>query len=348
MKTKTSISLAVGILVNAIVGVTTANTVSIDLEPIVIGKAIDAEFDGYFEYVGDRYGVNNRTTIGRVMPPSIHQSERRAILEFDISAIPDGAYVVNAILDLNWYSGSHTTAQTNIYGFVGDGVLDRADVMQTDNLLAAALPTLLGVDVTSFVQNLVDNSDSHAGFLGIETRDGANRNYSYFSLAIDYVPEAGPSLDIKPGSCPNPLNVGSQGVLPVALLGTDEFDVSLVDLSTVRLSRADDVGGSVRPNEGPPGPHSKIEDVGTPFDANLCDCHELEGDGIDDLAMKFPTPDLAIALELYEMEPGTVVELVVTGSLTDGVMFAASDCVVIRGNSGREWAPWHRSRRGRR
>ena len=35
------------------------------------------------------------------------------------------------------------------------------------------------------------------------------------------------SIDIKPGSCPNPLNSNSQGVLPVALLGTEDFDVSV-------------------------------------------------------------------------------------------------------------------------
>jgi len=33
-------------------------------------------------------------------------------------------------------------------------------------------------------------------------------------------------VDIKPGSYPNPLNVKSKGVLPVAILGTTAFDVS--------------------------------------------------------------------------------------------------------------------------
>ncbi len=194
MKAKILISSAVGILVNAIVGVTAANTVSVAFDPIVIGLALDVEFDGYFETLYDRHGVDNRTTIGRVIPPNTNQSERRAILEFNISAIPDNAHVENANLYLGWYSGSITTPRTNIYGFVGNGVLDAADVIQTDNLLAAALPNLLTVDVTSFVQTLVDNSDSHAGFLGIETRDGAMRNYGAYSLAIDYVPEPGTVL----------------------------------------------------------------------------------------------------------------------------------------------------------
>ncbi len=134
-------------------------------------------------------------------------------------------------------------------------------------------------------------------------------------------------LDIKPGSCPNSFNRNSHGVLPVAVLGTAEFDVTTVSLSTVRLSRADGVGGSVAPHEGPPGPHSVISDVGTPFDGEPCACHELEGDGIDDLSMKFKTDDLVPVLALDFLSPGALVELVVSGTLDDGCEFIATDCV---------------------
>ncbi|MHC4981316.1 MAG: hypothetical protein ACYTGT_20225, partial [Planctomycetota bacterium] len=41
------------------------------------------------------------------------------------------------------------------------------------------------------------------------------------------------NLDIKPGSCPNSFNRKSNGVLPVALVGTDEFNVMDVDLGSV-------------------------------------------------------------------------------------------------------------------
>lgn len=53
---------------------------------------------------------------------------------------------------------------------------------------------------------------------------------------------AQPTLDIKPGGCPNPLNPRSHGVLPVALVGTEGFDVTDVDVSTLTISR----GGPVR------------------------------------------------------------------------------------------------------
>ncbi|MHC4428648.1 MAG: S8 family serine peptidase [Planctomycetota bacterium] len=135
-------------------------------------------------------------------------------------------------------------------------------------------------------------------------------------------------VDIKPGSCPNPLNRNSNGVLPVALVGTGQVcDVLDVELSTVVLSRADGVGTPVAPNEGPPGPHTVVSDVGTPFEGEACDCHELEGDGIQDLNMKFRTPEIVNDLQLNGLPNGSVIELVVTGSLLDGTPFTAMDCI---------------------
>ncbi|MCZ6851369.1 MAG: integrin alpha, partial [Planctomycetota bacterium] len=134
-------------------------------------------------------------------------------------------------------------------------------------------------------------------------------------------------LDIKPGSCPNSFNRNSHGVLPVALLGTDTFDVAQVDISSIRLSRADGVGGNVTPHEGPPGPHSVFEDAATPFGGQLCDCHELEGDGFTDLSMKFKTDDVVAALQLNDLPAGDLVELVVSGNLLDGTPFSGRDCI---------------------
>ena len=137
-------------------------------------------------------------------------------------------------------------------------------------------------------------------------------------------------LDIKPGSCPNPLNRKSHSVLHVALLGTADFDATTMDISSVLLARADGVGGVVAPTEGPPGPHSVFEDVATPFGGEPCDCHELGGDGIVDLSMKFRTDDVVAELELGDLNPGDEIELVVTASLVDGTEFTSSgDCILI-------------------
>ncbi len=40
-------------------------------------------------------------------------------------------------------------------------------------------------------------------------------------------------VDIKPGSDLNPINPMSRGVIPVAILGSDTFDVADVDVTTL-------------------------------------------------------------------------------------------------------------------
>jgi hypothetical protein len=136
------------------------------------------------------------------------------------------------------------------------------------------------------------------------------------------------AVDIKPGACPNPWNRNGRGVLTVAVTGTQEFNVSDIDLYSVLISRADGVGGSVAPNEGPPGPHSMVKDIATAFaPAETCDCDHLGADGIADLSLKFRTDELVEALELYDMGVGEMPELVVTGTLFDGTPFSGSDCV---------------------
>jgi hypothetical protein len=137
------------------------------------------------------------------------------------------------------------------------------------------------------------------------------------------------NLDIKPGSCPNPLNRKSKGKLPIGLLGTKDFDVTDIDYATIRLARADGVGGSVAPLEGPPGPHTVLADVGTPFDGEACDCHEKGPDGIVDLSMKFSTVEVVEALQLNCLGSGGLVGLMVSGALEDGTLFTASDCIKL-------------------
>jgi hypothetical protein len=142
-------------------------------------------------------------------------------------------------------------------------------------------------------------------------------------------PSTSAYLDIKPGSCPNAFNRTSKGVLPVALLGTDTFDVSDVDVASLELARSDGVGGSVAPHEGPPGPHTVIDDVATVLEGEPCECSEDGGDGHDDLSIKFKSRDVADELDLDDFERGDTVELTVSGTLLDGTAFEANDCIRI-------------------
>lgn len=141
----------------------------------------------------------------------------------------------------------------------------------------------------------------------------------YLRGIIEVVP--GPSievaLDIKPQSCPNPLNVYSRGVLPVAILGSEDFDVSTIDAVSVRL------------NGVAPIRHS-YEDVTAPVvDANDCNCTTDGPDGYVDLTLKFRTQ--AIVDTLGDVNDGDVLTLTVEGVLTDETPIDGSDCVSIIG-----------------
>jgi hypothetical protein len=141
------------------------------------------------------------------------------------------------------------------------------------------------------------------------------------SLMTEPYSEVYGAFDVKPGSCPNPLNVNSHGVLPAAFLGTESFDVSMIDPSTIRLL------GSVEPVRW------DYEDVATPVgpDAEPCECNELGPDGYGDLTVKFLKQSVVEAIGIWE--DGDVISLPVTATLTDGTEIALNDCVWIIDNT---------------
>jgi hypothetical protein len=130
-------------------------------------------------------------------------------------------------------------------------------------------------------------------------------------------PSPEPGLDIHPGSCPNPLAVRKQGVIPAALLGTADFDVADIDAATLLL-------------EGVPPLRHGYEDVGAPSAGEPCDCGSGDEDGHTDLTLKFPAP--AVVAALGEVADGEHRVLTLTGNLVDGTPFEAQDCMLIRAN----------------
>ena len=135
------------------------------------------------------------------------------------------------------------------------------------------------------------------------------------SLACLSVP-----IDIKPESCPNPLNVKSKGVLTVAILGTEGFDVNDIDPSTILLN-------------GKAPLRWAIEDVATPDKPFVGkeECMECTTDGSDgytDLVLKFDTP--AVVDAIGEVDDGECFVLRLTGELFDGTLIAGEDVVLIR------------------
>jgi hypothetical protein len=133
-------------------------------------------------------------------------------------------------------------------------------------------------------------------------------------------------VDIKPGSCPNPVNVKSNGVLPVAILGTQEFDAEKIRPGSIRLyletqSRKE----GIRPLRW------NWEDVATPKDPSE-DCNELGPDGYTDFTLKFKTQELVGKLtEWMGQTPpdGMELTLKVYAKLKDGTPIIGEDVIVI-------------------
>ena len=125
------------------------------------------------------------------------------------------------------------------------------------------------------------------------------------------------SVDIEPGTCPNTLNIKGRGLLPVAVLGTDPFDVTTIDRASIRL-------------QGVAPIRSNVEDVATPFNGVLCDCHDLDGDEDADLILKFDIQELVTELGLVDLEDGYPLTLYLTGKTVGGAPLEGEDCVVIR------------------
>jgi len=80
-------------------------------------------------------------------------------------------------------------------------------------------------------------------------------------------PDAGMTIDIKPGDEQNNINLNSKGVVPVAVLTTEQFDAATVDPATALFAGA-------LPERW------KLEDV--------------DGDGKDDLLLHFRTQELEL------------------------------------------------------
>lgn len=128
---------------------------------------------------------------------------------------------------------------------------------------------------------------------------------------IDFV------LDVRPGSCENPLNPRSRGVLPVTIVGNGIDSVDLIDPASIRL-------------EGVEASHVRYGDWRTDT-RNAC-----TGDGPDgvlDLELKFETERVVAALDPGPEDAEVRVHL--TGRLQTGEPFELSGMVRLVGTNGK-------------
>ena len=101
------------------------------------------------------------------------------------------------------------------------------------------------------------------------------------------------AIDIKPGSFPNSINLGSGGNVPVAIFSTASFDATSVDPTTVTLASAP----------------VKLRGKGTA----MASSEDVDGDGLLDLVVHVSTE----ALQLTDADTVAVLH----GQTLDGTRF---------------------------
>ncbi|MDL1987911.1 MAG: hypothetical protein LWX08_09700 [Deltaproteobacteria bacterium] len=111
------------------------------------------------------------------------------------------------------------------------------------------------------------------------------------------------AIDIKPGSDPNSINLGSNGLIPVAILSSQDFDATNVDPDTVMLA----------------GAGLEVRGKGNKYMAHE---EDVNGDGLLDLVMQVGTANL----DLGSFQDGYAI---LTGETFDNVSFEGEDKINI-------------------
>ena len=150
---------------------------------------------------------------------------------------------------------------------------------------------------------VVGQTNTASGFPGItassiqSTNAGGGRDG--FVAKIQFVTPV--SIDIKPGTFPNSINLGSNGTVPVAILGSATFDASQVDPLTVTLADA----------------RVKLKGKGTA----MASLEDVNRDGFLDMVVHVSTSSLVLN--------GNDTEGTVQGTTVGGIPFIGKDSVRI-------------------
>ena len=250
-----------------------------------------------------------------------------------------------------WFmADTHTGSNINLYNFS-----QQPEAVITVNFIEPV--TRVGFDAASTygdeITVKVYRNGSETGtiirmpsskiFIGMEDPEGIDAidisGNGYFSilnnvLFIDNfrfggVPETGPAvievtMNVKPPNCLGAsINMKSQGVTPVVIAGSEDFDVTKIDSSSLRLLGVAPV-------------RTAIEDV--PL------CGSPESDGFLDLTLKFDTQELVQAMGAslvkgQTLEDGSWLPLQLNGSLLEewgGTAIEGEDTVTLVGKGKKE------------
>ena len=203
-------------------------------------------------------------------------------------------------IDVDTWTHVAITRVGNTYNFYKDGVLQTQGVDTNPNL-----PTSIGWQAAGRSHDYFGNLDE------IRLSDGALAPEE-FLIALGAEPPTPITIDIKPGSDPNSVQLKSRGALPVAILSTDEFDALDVDPASLLFGDPLLIGG-----------------VNSPVAPLRFSEEDVTGDGLDDLILKFSIQEMIANGVL-----GPVTEEgLLTGSTIGGTEIFGSDSIRVLSNT---------------
>lgn len=132
------------------------------------------------------------------------------------------------------------------------------------------------------------------------------------------VMDPAPLIDIKPGSHPNAVNIGRNGVLPAAILGSEGFDVETVNRESIMF-------GFDMLREPDYVPVEWIQ----PIRVNVSD---VNGDGIPDLIFHFSMADVNSLYDTFVFDTVFVGDPYILGTIkfsVDDEDYMASEWLFI-------------------
>ena len=147
-------------------------------------------------------------------------------------------------------------------------------VTDSDFVDPVGLGTLDPLSSTTLYATSTAVLDQHTNIVAViaNTSDGTTYSSEYTATYYGIIPSQPITIDIKPGGDTNSINLKSNGVVPVALISSAEFDAtSLFDGETVLMF------------EGAEALRWAVEDV--------------NGDGIDDVILHFRTQELDLTAD---------------------------------------------------
>ena len=130
---------------------------------------------------------------------------------------------------------------------------------------------------------------------------GSGTYYDYATVKYGTLTPHEVDIDIKPGSFPNSINLGSGGTVPVAIFSTFTFDATTVDPTTVTLASAP----------------VKLRGQGM----SMASFEDVNGDGLLDIVVHVETK----TFELSETDTEAVLE----GETFDGTRIRGVDTVRV-------------------